>query len=228
MRLSKPFIDVGLQTNQREAMLAFWGQEVGLTFQERLKLGGGVHQLRHDLNGSILKLNHARSALSNKQPSGYQGLVIADDSIEEPVTLFDPDGNRVTLVPLGYGGVEQLGIEISVRSLAAHQRFYQEVLSLEQVADRCFSWGDTKLFLTEDDRQPYCTARTGLGYRYLTVQVYDVDLEHRSVLDRGGLEGQAPQTLGDTARISFILDPDGNWIEISQRASLTGPLPRTS
>ena len=76
MRLSKPFIDVGLQTNQREAMLAFWGQEVGLTFQERLKLGGGVHQLRHDLNGSILKLNHARSALSNKQPSGYQGLVI--------------------------------------------------------------------------------------------------------------------------------------------------------
>jgi lactoylglutathione lyase len=32
--------------------------------------------------------------------------------------------------------------------------------------------------------------------------------------------------LGETARISFILDPDGNWIEISQRASLTGALPK--
>jgi lactoylglutathione lyase len=58
------------------------------------------------------------------------------------------------------------------------------------------------------------------------VQVYDVDFEHRSAIDRGGQEGQAPQTLGETARISFILDPDGNWIEISQRASLTGALPK--
>jgi lactoylglutathione lyase len=31
-------------------------------------------------------------------------------------------------------------------------------------------------------------------------------------------------TLGEVARISFVLDPDGNWIEMSQRASLTGPV----
>jgi lactoylglutathione lyase len=42
---------------------------------------------------------------------------------------------------------------------------------------------------------------------------------------RGGTEGRPPLTLGATARISFVRDPDGNWIEISQRASLTGPLP---
>ena len=29
---------------------------------------------------------------------------------------------------------------------------------------------------------------------------------------------------GDVARISFVRDPDGGWIEISQRASLTGAL----
>jgi hypothetical protein len=34
----------------------------------------------------------------------------------------------------------------------------------------------------------------------------------------------SPFTLGSTARISFVADPDGNWIEISQRASLTGDL----
>jgi lactoylglutathione lyase len=62
----------------------------------------------------------------------------------------------------------------------------------------------------------------GVGFRYITVQIWDVEEEHRQVLSRGGDEGRAPVTLGETARISFIKDPDGNWIEISQRASLTG------
>ncbi len=39
-------------------------------------------------------------------------------------------------------------------------------------------------------------------------------------------EGAPPVTLGEVARISFIRDPDGNWIEISQRASLTGAIPK--
>jgi hypothetical protein len=30
--------------------------------------------------------------------------------------------------------------------------------------------------------------------------------------------------LGDVAYISFVRDPDGNWIEISQRKSITGSL----
>ena len=34
----------------------------------------------------------------------------------------------------------------------------------------------------------------------------------------------APVRLGDVAYISFVRDPDGNWIEISQRKSITGSL----
>jgi lactoylglutathione lyase len=41
----------------------------------------------------------------------------------------------------------------------------------------------------------------------------------------GVAEGAAPVTLGEVARIAFVRDPDGNWIEISQRSSLTGKLP---
>jgi predicted enzyme related to lactoylglutathione lyase len=66
---------------------------------------------------------------------------------------------------------------------------------------------------------------TAKGYRYVTIQVRDVDREHAGILARGGAEGRGPLTLGKLARISFVRDPDGNWIEISQRASLTGPLP---
>ncbi|HBK11323.1 MAG TPA: VOC family protein, partial [Gammaproteobacteria bacterium] len=40
----------------------------------------------------------------------------------------------------------------------------------------------------------------------------------------GGAEGMAPVRLGDVAYISFVRDPDGNWIEISQRKSITGSL----
>ena len=44
------------------------------------------------------------------------------------------------------------------------------------------------------------------------------------MLTSGGREGLAPVTLGTTARISMVLDPDGNWIELSQRASIVGGL----
>ena len=63
------------------------------------------------------------------------------------------------------------------------------------------------------------------GFRYLTVQVFDVRAEHARLLELGWREGTAPIKLGETAFISFVLDPDGAPIEISQRASLTGPLP---
>jgi len=44
------------------------------------------------------------------------------------------------------------------------------------------------------------------------------------VLARGGREALKPVTFGTTARISMVRDPDGNWIELSQRASITGSL----
>ena len=40
----------------------------------------------------------------------------------------------------------------------------------------------------------------------------------------GVREGLAPVTPGDVARISMILDPDGDWIEFSRRAPLLGSL----
>ena len=39
MKLAKDCIDIGVQTNQREPMLAFWQEEAGLPFEELLKVG---------------------------------------------------------------------------------------------------------------------------------------------------------------------------------------------
>ncbi|MFN4090080.1 MAG: VOC family protein [Alphaproteobacteria bacterium] len=226
MHLAKPRIDVGLFTNRLEAMLDFWQGAVGLPFDHMLPLGGGRRQHRHDLAGSVLKINHARGGVPEGPRSGYRELVIARAGLAAPVALADPDGNRVVLVAPGTDGVERIAVRLGVRDPAAHHRFYAEALQLPAAGSDGFRCGDSLIRFAHDPEAPADAIYEATGFRYLTVQVFQVDAEHAGIVARGGREGRAPVTLGTTARISFVRDPDGNWIEISQRASLTGSLGR--
>jgi lactoylglutathione lyase len=224
MKLAKPRIDVGLFTNNTEEMLAFWQDEAGLAFEEMLPMGNGLRQYRHTLNGSVFKLNSARDPLPTTTPSGYRELFIARDGIDAPRELVDPDGNRAWLVPPGWNGVQRIMVRLSVRDAAAFARFYGDALEFERVDEHTFRCGDSLLHVAQDSTANGDAHFQAPGLRYVTVQVWDVDAEHAGILARGGREGRPPVTLGTTARISFVRDPDGNWIEISQRASLTGTL----
>ncbi|MBI5288003.1 MAG: VOC family protein [Chloroflexi bacterium] len=225
MRLAKPHLDVGLFTTNEHAMMEFWQQEVGLPFSETLPLGGGVRQHRHEMNGSVLKLNAARDPLNDAPPSGYRELLIARVGIGRATPLVDPDGNRIVLLPPGEHGVTGIGVRMAARDAAAHARFYGEAMQMEQAGDGRFRCGDSVLIIEQDAGAMRTEPMRAPGYRYLTVQVWEVEAEHRGIIERGGEEGRPPVTLGATARVSFVRDPDGNWIEVSQRASLTGPLP---
>ena len=225
MRLAKDHIDVGIFTNNGTSMLRFWQEDAGLPFETTLAVGGGVRQQRHEMNGSVFKLNEARDPLLDEPPSGYQELIIARAGLKSPQSLTDPDGNRVTLVPNGYDGVKAIGMRLLVRDESAFNDFYGRVLALEPAGPNRYRWGDTLLTFAEEAGRGRAGEMRANGYRYLTVQVWDCDAEHARALELGATEGRAPTTLGSTARISFIRDPDGNWIEISQRASLTGVLP---
>ncbi len=227
MDLAKPRVDVGLNTNNLEAMLAFWQQEVGSRFDHVLPLAPGMRQHRHDINGSVLKINHYRDALPERPPSGYSEVLIARDGIAAPKTLRDPDGNAVTLVPPGTHGIGQIGIKLLVRDTAAHRRFYGEALALPETtyaAGVSYKAAETTILLEQAASALGDSRFDGRGWRYITFQVFKVDIEHARVLENGGGEGFPPRTLGETARISMIRDPDGNWIELSQRASITGSL----
>lgn len=223
IELAKPALDVGLFTNRREAMLAFWQTVVGLPFSELLPLGGGLQQHRHAIGQSVFKLNHARAPLVDAPPSGIRTLLIADPACAAPALLEDPDGNRVRRVPPGFDGVDQLRIDLVVSDLAAHRAYYGDVLGLPVLDGNTFACGVSQIRLTEGaaTRDPVQQAQ---GYRYLTVQVFDVRATHAGILARGGREGRPPVRLGDVAHISFVRDPDGNWLEISQRKSITGSL----
>ena len=227
MELAKKNIDVGLSTNHLEPMLEFWQQQAGLRFDHVLPVRRGQKQYRHDALGSVIKLNHHVEPLPDAAPSGYRELVIAREGVREPLAMVDPDGNRVQLVPPGHDGITQLAVSMGVRSLGEHRRFYRDILGFAEQSwsgGPAFRLGDSLILLEQDGAATVDPVRQATGWRYITLQVADIDAVHAELRSKGVREGLAPITLGDVARISMILDPDGNWIELSRRASIVGSL----
>jgi lactoylglutathione lyase len=237
MELAKRFLDVGVFTNRIDEMRAFYGERIGLPFEELLPVGAGVRQYRYGLLGSVFKLNHIRESLPPRTPGGYQRVAISDLRAT-PSTLRDPDGNEIELVARGERGIAQIEIHLGVTDVDAFEHFYGDALQAERVGAGRFKLGET---IVSFERDPAAVraeksgsasavevigAMRAVGMRYITVQVRDCDREHRRLTSMGVWEGAAPVTLGAVARISFIRDPDGNFIEVSQRASLTGSLPQ--
>ncbi len=225
--LAKYQLDIGLFTNQRDEMLSFWQGLPGVAYEGPLSVGGGVQQHRHQLRGSIIKVNHAREEIPRVPPAGYTEVLIADPERDAPEATRDPEGTKVWRVPPGYRGISQMAVTTRVRNLEAHKAFWGDVLGLPPAprsGDDAFRIGDSVVFLEQDDDAPADAAMQGPGFRYLTLQVWDADAAHAGVLERGGMEGRPAITHGTVARYSFVRDPDGNWIELSQRGSLTGPV----
>ncbi len=227
MQLAKNVIDVGLSTNQLEPMLTFWQQEAGLRFDHVLPVRRGQKQYRHDAMGSVIKLNHHREPLPDAAPSGYRELVIAREGVKASRVMIDPDGNKVRLVPPGYLGITQIAVAMAVRSLDQHRKFYGDILGFAEQSwpnGAAFRLGESLVCLEEDAATTIDPVRGARGWRYITLQVADIDAVHDELRAKGVREGLAPVTLGEVARISMILDPDGNWIELSRRASIVGSL----
>ena len=116
---------------------------------------------------------------------------------------------------------------MGVRSLGEHRRFYGDILGFAEQSwsgGPAFRLGDSLILLEEDRAASIDPVRQARGWRYITLQVSDIDAVHEELRIKGVREGLAPITLGDVARISMILDPDGSWIELSRRASIVGTL----
>lgn len=224
MKLAKPSLDVGLFTNNIDGMLRFYQDEIGLPFEELLPTGGGARQYRHGLNGSVLKINESRDPLAEGAPTGYRRLSIATNRVAAAEDTSDPDGNSLRLLPAA-GAERWIEIDVALADVAAGRRYYADALGFESTGDDTFRCGTTLIRLVHEPPQPPTGELRAAGFRYLTVQVWDADAEYARAVSTGGTGAMTPRTSGAVARFGFVRDPGGNWLEISQRASLTGPLP---
>ena len=226
MHLAKQHLDIGMFTKSLERHHDFWERQVGLRFDMELPVSEGWVQHRFDAHNSVIKVNDNRNPMRDRPPTGYIGLTIARDN--GPVWEgMHPDGGRVRLVPKGTDGVVGIGITVATPNPARMMDFYIGAMEFERVSENVARCGDTLLFVergvggveTDDFKA------LGVGYRYLTIQIFDADKDTDGILRRGGRLASAATDYGTIARVSFVKDPDGNWIEVSARASLTGVVP---
>jgi lactoylglutathione lyase len=221
MRLAKPHIDLGLFTNDIAAQRAFWGGTVGLRLDHELPMADGWVQHRYDAHDSVIKVNHRVEPLPDWPRSGYVGLTIA----RAGAPVWDgrhPGGEQVRLVPPGTDGVVGIGITVSTPAPARMLAFYLEAMEFERAGANVARCGDTLLFVVEGPGGSPTPDFIGPDFRYLTVQIFDADRACADIVARGGRLGRAPVSFGKIARYGFVCDPDGNWIELSARTSLTG------
>ena len=101
-------------------------------------------------------------------------------------------------------------------------RFWVDGVGAEEVGFNRFLVGDSLVRCIHIAETIAPTVRSAAGFRYLTVQVMDVDREYARLLELGFTGERRPVSLGTTARISFVRDPDGGYLEVSQRAEFTG------
>ena len=224
MKLAKQHLDIGLFTNTIAPQIAFWSETVGLRLDHELTLDEGWVQHRFDANNSVIKVNHYKSALTNPAPSGYTGLSIAHDA----QTTWEgrhPGGEIVRLVPRGTDGIEGIAITVTTPDPDRLMAFYLEAMQFERVDEHIARCGDSLLFVEQGVGGQKSDTFIASNFRYLTVQIFDADQACEEIVARGGTLGHAPVSFGDVARYGFVCDPDGNWIEISARTSLTGVAP---
>ena len=149
----------------------------------------------------------------------------------------DPEGNVVELIglkkPAGKELSARLQIGLTVGDLERTKRFYGELLGLPEqppmkigsanVDTRyAFTWGATTVkFWKIPGELPVQTGSPNsfAGIRYFTAMVEDIDAAHAAVKSKDIPVMMAPIELGTVARLMFIADPDGNWIELAQRLS---------
>jgi lactoylglutathione lyase len=222
-QLARGLLDPGLFSDNEAKMRAFYEDEVGLPFIERLPHSDTYAEVFFELLPGKLKIQSFVDPLE-RAVSGYRELLIARPNVDEPVTREDPDGLTVHLVPVGHRGVTTAGYVVAVPDAEAQVRFLVEGMGATEHAG---GWrvGDTQVFVEEAPSGGAPTPPARKGFVYLTVIVHDCVGAHEQLLRAGATHSLRVLRLADRCLFSWVRDPNGNWVEIVQYAELSGPLP---
>lgn len=221
---SKPALDVGFQTNQAPKLLAWYNSEFSIKEAgPPMKFDGGMTQFRLPWGHSIIKINQNDTKLESGVPGGFEELYLAQDGVSRVETKIDPDGNKITVVPKGYLGIESVGFKVKVRSFDKECKFWKDTMGCVELSPGRFRAASTVIIVEEDSNaKPAGNWGTSLGFRYITFHVMRVDKAFNEMVKNGAEVEQKLRSMGKMVRIGFVKDTDGNVIEIAQRADLAG------
>jgi lactoylglutathione lyase len=155
-------------------------------------------------------------------PTIHRRLRIVSDRVSGPALVHDPEGVEVELVPPGHDGIVDVEIVNATSDPAEARRFWVDGIGGTEIEPGRFRIGDSIVRCVEEPGLVKPTARHAPGFRYLTVQVQHVDEAWRRLVEMGFVGEMEPTSLGTTARVSFVRDPDGGYLEVSERAEFTG------
>ena len=218
MRLAKNCFDIGLMVDPSEFRLEDWTIGLGLELDQVIEIEG-LRQHRFHVEQAVLKVNVAIDPLPEGPLAGFASFSIRGRRFVvregSPVSV-DTAPPTTTRVP------DQNGLDIEIVSPSVDNaiRFYTDVLGLEKADSAAVRCGSGIISFRAGVGPASSAALMGPGIRYLTLQVFDADGACGEVEAGGGRVARAPVSFGDVARYGFVFDPDGNWIELSARASV--------
>ena len=223
--LARQGLDFGLPTDSQQDRRAFY-DALGLSHLRTEELGPGQNEVYYTAHGSWLKFVTSDEPLPSGV-SGYHELLIADPRAGEPMTLVDPDGLVVSVVPRGYRGIQEMGLVMRVHDVDGQERLLVDGLRAEKTAEG-LRVGNTVFFLEEDATPMTPGPMFARGFTWVALVVHDIVQTQKELLAAGAGPGMRictdPRTPGRCV-YSFLSDPNGNWIELVQFAELSGPLP---
>jgi catechol 2,3-dioxygenase-like lactoylglutathione lyase family enzyme len=166
----------------------------------------------------------------------HASLAVGDASLYRIEVTKDPEGNVIELIGLhtaaGEARTDRMQIGLTVADVERSRRFYGGTLGLPEepamqvggeIGTRYgFKWGTTTIkFWSLPQELPVQTGAPTqrAGLRMVTALVEDVDTAHAELVAKGVPIALPPTDLGGAARIMFMTDPDGNWLELAQRIS---------
>ncbi len=149
------------------------------------------------------------------------------------IFIYDPDGNQLEILESAPGGdasaSDRAMVGLTVKNIEKSREFYGKILGLKELPSRSLfpGGGPTKYsfvagksvikFWTFDKDLPIQTGKwsDAVGIRYFTFLVKDVDAVQAELEKRGVKPAIPASDFGTLARVMFLADPDGNYIEFA-------------
>ena len=100
-------------TNNAPAALAFWQNEISLPFDHTQPIRRGYKQHRHDLCGSILKINQVYEPLPDNPPAGGEYAFAPNWSVKAEYDYIKMFAQQVQLQGTAVGGPFGAGVQIN-------------------------------------------------------------------------------------------------------------------